>query len=60
MQAFLCDDIRKYDNKKYGFMVIPCHWKSLAYKKSKEEQSGKCPVCGSVIYSLPDGWCGHC
>lgn len=60
MEAFLCRDCREYDNKEYGFMIIPCHpIGQLAYKKSENKQEGVCPVCGSVIYALPDGWCGH-
>lgn len=60
MEAFLCNDIREYDNKEYGFMVIPCYpIGQLAFKKSKEYQEGKCPICGSKIYAEPNGWCGH-
>ena len=60
MESFLCRDQREYDNKKYGFMIIPCHpIGQLAYKKSEDYQEGYCPVCGSKIYSEPSGWCGH-
>lgn len=61
MEVFLCNDIREYDEKEYGFMLIPCNFipAQLAYKKSKEHQEGKCPVCGAKIYADPSGWCGH-
>lgn len=59
MEAVLCDDTRKFDKKEYTFMLIPCHWKGLAIKKSNKHQSGKCPVCGSNIYVMQNGSMGH-
>lgn len=59
MEVVLCDDIRKFDEKEYTFMRIPCHWKGLAIKRSDKYQKGKCPVCGSSIYVNPSGWMGH-